>query len=86
MPLFMHLCAARWEKLVDKAGADRVFGTLEGAVEGKVSGMAVRPVLEESGLPVEMLSQYVLQIRVCCMCYTIHCGFEVLFACCVLTA
>lgn len=53
------LNAARWEKLVDKAGADRVFGTLEGAVEGKVSGMAVRPVLEESGLPVEMLSQYV---------------------------
>jgi hypothetical protein len=83
---FMHLRAARWEKLVDKVGADRVFGTLEGAVEGKVSGMAVRPVLEESGLPVEMLSQYVLQIRVCCMCYTAHCGFEVLSACCALTA
>ena len=31
---------------------------LDGASEGRVSGMAARPLLEASGLPVEMLSQY----------------------------
>ena len=44
--------------MVDKASADRSFMILDGASEGRVSGMAARPLLEASGLPVEMLSQY----------------------------
>ena len=49
--------AVKWERFVGKTQSDMVFYTLEGAASGVVGGMAVKGMMEESGLGMDVLAK-----------------------------